>query len=193
MTVPKNMQTDTTITEASEGRFKIRRVEAADIPQLVPEAKEMFLSAFSEAYKEVSYFGDYVEEAFTNEQFLKEIAEPNTEFWIVLEKNVIAGYAKLKTDALPPDTKEGKGFEIKRFYLHQAYHGTGLAQYFMSHCLELARKKNCDIVWLGVWPRNHKAIKFYKKYNFEIAGEVPFRLGDVVEWDWVMKKSLPMT
>lgn len=190
MTVVKNMQTDKSITEIFNRRFKIEKALEHHIPQLVLDAKKMFLTAFSEAYKEAAYFTDYVEGAFTNKQFKAEFGEENTDFWIVWDQNKIAGYTKLKLDILPPDMQMGKGLEIKRFYLHEAYHGSGLAQYIMEHCLDQAHQHSCSMVWLGVWPQNHKAIKFYKKYDFEIDGEVKFVLGGVTEWDWVMKKYL---
>ncbi|MCI4669300.1 MAG: GNAT family N-acetyltransferase [Bacteroidia bacterium] len=161
-----------------------------DIAELVPSAKSMFLSAFEEAYKNEPAFFTYVEEAFTKEKFEKEWQEKNTDFWIVKDKDQIIGYVKLKYDILPADISEGKGMELKRFYLEPAYHGIGLAQELMKFCLELAGKENCNIVWLGVWPQNHKAIKFYKKFNFQIEGEVKFVLGGKVEWDFLMTKKL---
>jgi len=47
-----------------------------------------------------------------------------------------------------------------------------------------------EIVWLGVWEKNNRAISFYKKWGFEKFGEHSFTLGDDIQNDWLMKKEL---
>jgi ribosomal protein S18 acetylase RimI-like enzyme len=45
-------------------------------------------------------------------------------------------------------------------------------------------------VWLGVWKENHRAIKFYERWGFEIFAEQEFILGNDHQIDWLMKKTL---
>ena len=132
----------------------------------------------------------YVEQAFTLTQFEKEFQEPGNTFWLMEKRDKLVGYVKLRKNVLPESIHEGRGLEIKRFYLHGDFHGKGFAQILMDHTLKIAHKENCNIVWLGVWPQNTKAIKFYKKFDFIFDGEIKFVLGNKVEWDWVMKKTL---
>jgi ribosomal protein S18 acetylase RimI-like enzyme len=60
----------------------------------------------------------------------------------------------------------------------------------MQRCIEIARQKNAQVIWLGVWENNQKAISFYTKWRFEKFSEHVFMLGNDAQTDWLMKKIL---
>ena len=60
----------------------------------------------------------------------------------------------------------------------------------MQRSIEIARQKNAQIIWLGVWENNQKAISFYMKWGFEKFSEHIFMLGNDAQTDWLMKKAL---
>jgi len=60
----------------------------------------------------------------------------------------------------------------------------------MNTCLEYAREGGHDVVWLGVWEHNERAIAFYKKWGFTQFGEHTFMLGKDAQTDWLLKKEL---
>ena len=60
----------------------------------------------------------------------------------------------------------------------------------MDECIAIAKAKNRDYIWLGVWERNFKAIKFYERFGFKKFGEHEFVLGDDVQTDWLMALEL---
>jgi len=60
----------------------------------------------------------------------------------------------------------------------------------MQVSLEIARKKQKQFIWLGVWEKNKRAIDFYTRWGFEKFGEWDFLLGNDLQRDWLMKKAL---
>ena len=60
----------------------------------------------------------------------------------------------------------------------------------MQQCLEVAAEKGKELIWLGVWEHNRRAIDFYTKFGFEKFGTPDFVLGDDVQTDWLMKKKI---
>ena len=60
----------------------------------------------------------------------------------------------------------------------------------MKKCLEIAYEMKKDVVWLGVWEHNLRAIDFYSKWGFEKFGTHVFILGDDPQTDWLMAKKL---
>ena len=60
----------------------------------------------------------------------------------------------------------------------------------MEEALENARRGNHDMLWLGVWPQNKVAIKFYEKYGFKTIGKHEFSVGDQVDIDAIMAKDM---
>lgn len=80
--------------------------------------------------------------------------------------------------------------EIARIYALQSYIGKGVGSALMKKCIDQACELNKEIIWLGVWEKNQKAIHFYRKWGFEKFGTHIFILGDDPQTDWLMKKEL---
>jgi ribosomal protein S18 acetylase RimI-like enzyme len=47
-----------------------------------------------------------------------------------------------------------------------------------------------DLLWLGVWQENPRAVAFYKKCGFAQIAEKTFKLGTEVQQDFVMCHEL---
>jgi ribosomal protein S18 acetylase RimI-like enzyme len=60
----------------------------------------------------------------------------------------------------------------------------------MQAALKRAQSLGCDVVWLGVWDRNERAIEFYRKWGFEEFGDQPFQLGIDVQNDLLMARPV---
>jgi ribosomal protein S18 acetylase RimI-like enzyme len=60
----------------------------------------------------------------------------------------------------------------------------------MQNCIDKAIELKKEIIWLGVWEKNTKAISFYSKWGFIKFAEHPFVLGDDIQNDWLMKKEI---
>jgi GNAT superfamily N-acetyltransferase len=81
-----------------------------------------------------------------------------------------------------------------RFYIDARWHGTGAARLLMHAVDDEARRRGARAVWLGVWERNPRAIRFYEKCGFRDVGTQRFLLGTDVQRDRVMLRELvPLT
>jgi ribosomal protein S18 acetylase RimI-like enzyme len=60
----------------------------------------------------------------------------------------------------------------------------------MDSVVRTASALGGDVLWLGVWERNARAIAFYRKQGFERVGAKTFRLGADVQTDDVMARAL---
>jgi ribosomal protein S18 acetylase RimI-like enzyme len=60
----------------------------------------------------------------------------------------------------------------------------------MRACVEQARAWHCDVLWLGVWEHNPRAIAFYEKQGFRKVGRHTFMVGSDVQYDDVMARPL---
>jgi diamine N-acetyltransferase len=103
----------------------------------------------------------------------------------------LAGYAQLRCARAPScvsgaDGLQRPALEIMRFYIAPAWHGRGLAQRLMKACLEVGRATG-SAVWLGVYTRNPRAVRFYLKCGFRTVGTQTFVLGGDAQEDLVMR------
>jgi len=80
--------------------------------------------------------------------------------------------------------------ELRRFYIEGRWHGRGLAPALMEHVLRAAVARGAAVLWLGVWERNARAIRFYRKCRFLDVGSQVFVLGADPQTDRVMLRPL---
>ncbi len=154
---------------------------------------EMAARSFREAYHQVweePGLSDYIGRAFTLGQISAELSDPDSTFILLNRDGTPAGYAKLRRGHNPPDLDGTAAVQIQRFYLLAAHYGQGLGDHLMEHCLATARQQGFATVWLAVWPENARAVKFYQRWGFAVAGSYPFYHGNEVAQDWLMRKDV---
>jgi ribosomal protein S18 acetylase RimI-like enzyme/MOSC domain-containing protein YiiM len=107
-----------------------------------------------------------------------------------------AAYAYLRpapartSDAERPATDSSVAIEIARFYVDSPFHGQGVAQALMDAAVADATHQGAETLWLAVWERNPRAIRFYTGQGFRDVGGKTFLLGNDLQHDRVMVRSL---
>lgn len=174
----------------------LRRGIPSDAPRLARVAAALFTET-SGAANRPEDMTDYLASAFSEEQQRRELSEPSTRVWLAMEATgEIAGLAYVRLNVSPPTScavSAQRPAELARLYTEQRWHGKGLGQQLMEAVLRTAREHESDIVWLGVWERNARAIAFYRKEGFETVGEQDFILGSSRQRDFVMVRRLAAT
>lgn len=151
---------------------------------------------FSEAFAADNTAADmaaYLARSFSPAKQAAELADPAALFLIAESGAAAAGYAKLY--ATPPQTGLAgvNPVEIVRLYVVSSWIGRGVGSALMAACLAAAVARGHDAVWLGVWEHNARAIAFYERCGFTRFGAHPFRLGDDLQTDYLMGRSLEGT
>lgn len=179
-----------TITEGRpEGALAIRRATIADAGALSEFAAHVFHETFASDNDPIDLHA-YLLEAFTPEKQAEEIADPQRLCLIAEVGGAMVGYALLRIDEPDPETPGDQPVELQRFYVDHAWHGRGVASPFLATCARAARARGGTTMWLGVWERNARAIRFYAKCGFTDVGSKSFRLGSDLQTDRVMSRSI---
>jgi diamine N-acetyltransferase len=167
----------------------IQKVTLNDIDQL----KKIGLQTFSETFAEYNSEEDmktYLDENFSLEKLTTQLNNKDSEFYFAVLDAVVIGYLKLNFGESQTELKDNKALEIERIYVQKEYHGQSVGQVLYEKAMQIARQKEVDYVWLGVWEQNFRALSFYKKNGFEEFDKHIFRLGNDVQTDIMMKLEL---
>ena len=132
----------------------------------------------------------FMNEQFTREALIKEVGAKDNIFLLAFDEEQPVGYARIRENNNPPSLGTANAIEIARIYAATNTIGKGIGKALMQKCIEIAKTGNREIVWLGVWEKNQRAIEFYKKWGFEKFADHDFILGNDVQKDWLMKKTL---
>ncbi len=161
------------------------------------EAKELasigrttFIDAFKKDNNPID-FDNYIKQAFSVAQIVKELNNSNTFFYLVKENTSTVGYFKVNQFAAQTDIGEDSGLEIERIYVKKAFQGKYVGKKMIAFIKDLAQDLKKDYIWLGVWQKNAAAIRFYENNGFEKFGKHPYYIGRDRQMDWLMKLKLP--
>jgi ribosomal protein S18 acetylase RimI-like enzyme len=167
----------------------IRIANEADAELIAGLSRKTFYETFA-THNTKENMNKFMHEQFTHEVLIKEVNEPGNIFLLAVNDQHPVGYAKMREGEKYPEFGNKDSIEIARIYVEITSIGAGVGKLMMRNCIALAKEMKKDIIWLGVWEKNTRAISFYAKWGFEKFGEHPFSLGDDVQTDWLMKKSL---
>ena len=169
--------------------FFIRPLTPDDLPALVQLSRQTFTEAFGPQNKPEN-LDTYVSAAFSEAQLGEEVRDPRARFFLALAETTPVGYAKLRQGNPPPELERYRAIEIQRIYALASAKGRGVGKSLMRSCLDAARSEGYQVVWLGVWEHNPRAIAFYRQWGFEAFGAYPFPFGDEIQTDLLFQLSI---
>lgn len=170
-------------------RAFLRPCTAADADVL----RELSVRTYYETFAHMNTPEDmeeYLARAFAPGKLRAELADGDSSFYFLYADERLAGYLKLNEAAAQTDVNDADALEIERIYVSAEHQGTGLGRYLMEQALAEAVRRNKRYVWLGVWEKNDKAIRFYERNGFYRIGNHPFVMGTDEQNDYVMRKDL---
>ncbi len=169
-------------------RITIKEATPEDAELIADLSRQTFYDTFA-ADNAKEDMDKFMNEQFTREALIEEVGAPGNIFLLAYADEAVAGYARLREKSerllnyIPT-------LEIARIYAATHMIGKGIGKKLMEASIAYARMLQKEVVWLGVWEKNQRAIAFYQKFGFEKFGEHEFLLGNDLQTDWLMKKHL---
>lgn len=187
------------MTSGAVGTTTLRHAAAADAARLTRFAQSAFMDTFGPDNTPED-MAAYVGEAFSEAAQRAEIADPRVTVLIAEQQGDLAGYAMLRDGDAPAPVRAAldgdavasptRAIEIVRLYAGQRWLGAGIGPALMQRCLDEAAARGRQVVWLGVWERNARAIAFYRRWGFADVGAQSFRLGGDLQTDRIMSRRV---
>lgn len=167
----------------------IREATIEDAKLIADISHQTFYETFA-PYNRQEDMDKFLNQQFTKGKLILEVGAKGNIFLLAYSGDQIAGYVKIRDERVPLNMGDVSALEIARIYAMANQIGKGVGSFLMQSCLEIAKQRKKDWLWLGVWEKNERAIEFYTKWGFEKFDETDFLLGDDVQRDWLMKKKI---
>jgi ribosomal protein S18 acetylase RimI-like enzyme len=169
---------------------RIRACEAGDARALSLVAKATFLESYVGALAAADIL-DHCTHEHAEARYADWLGNPGYRLWIAeaVEGAGPVGYAVLSPPDLPVPT-DAFDAELKRIYLLHRLQGSGVGARLLAAASEAARAQGARRLLLGVWRGNDKAIGFYRRQGFTVAGERKFQVGANVYDDLVLARAI---
>lgn len=171
--------------------LEVRYATAEDAALIADISRKTFYETFA-GQNTKENMDIFLNVQFTRGRLMFEVGTPGKIFLLAEEGNEIAGYAKLNEGRHPSNIGSKNILELARLYVVQSWLGKGVGSVLMKEIIDIAAARGKEMIWLGVWKENSRAIEFYKKWGFEIFDECDFMLGNDLQKDWLMKKKIKL-
>lgn len=167
----------------------LRKISINDLVTLQEISRQTFQETFA-AYNSAENMKSYLEDTLSIEKLRAELQDENSAFYFAEQDEQVIGYLKINFGAAQTELKDSQALEIERIYVSKDFHGKSVGQSLYDKAIEIAKEKASEYVWLGVWEKNPRAIRFYQKNGFVEFDKHLFKLGDDEQTDLMMKLKL---
>jgi diamine N-acetyltransferase len=164
-------------------------VSLIEIDELVMISRLTFIETFADLNSPEN-MQLFLDACMTNDNLSKELNCPNSEFYFALMDDRVIGYLKINTGDAQIEFKDKHTLEIERIYVLKEFLGKQVGQALFDYALHVANKMNAEFLWLGVWEKNYRAIRFYEKNGLTIFDKHTFIMGNDIQTDLMMKVIL---
>lgn len=180
---------------------RLRRATAADAEALAAFAARLFRETYGPAADPRAGGGSqaadvdaYVDAHLGASHLAADLAATTSVIFLAEtgEHGALAGYAQLRVPSpAPAGMSAGEpAAELARLYVASAWQGRGVAAALLAAVRSEAARAGARVLWLSAYQRNARAVAFYRRQGFAVAGTATFHMGHEVQDDWVMLRAL---
>ena len=170
--------------------FNVRRATVADAAALAELGARLFFETYE--YETPSAdMASFLAEAHGIAQQTSELRSPEVVTYLAQAGDCFAGYTQVRVRPAPEQATAEATVELWRLYVDRRWHGQGVADHLLVRALDAARSLGATTIWLSVWECNPRAIAYYRKRGFTLAGSHEFRVSGSSYRDFVMVRSVP--
>ena len=168
-----------------------RRATLADAGLVAALASATFSETFG-ADNTPANMALYIAKSFGEAIQREELDDPRTIVILAEREGETVGYTMLREGRAPDavGAAAGDAIEIARLYSVTHLIGAGIGATLMQRCIDEAAARGKQVIWLGVWERNARAIAFYARWGFTDVGSLAFTLGHDRQTDRVMARRV---
>ena len=170
-------------------KLDLRWADKDDALLVADLSRHTFYETFAPDNTEAD-MNQFMNEQFTRGRLMMEVGARGNDFLLAYDGEEAVGYLKLRDAEVPKELAGRTALEIARLYVVQDCIGKGAGRQLMEAAIQVATERNKDCIWLGVWGKNHRAIRFYRKWGFRAFAKVKFLLGSDLQDDWLLVKDL---
>lgn len=152
----------------------IKLAKEADAEVLALLGRITYVESHGHFIDDKNDLAKYLDENFSVSNMRLKIKDPQNRFYIVYAEDLPVGYAKIILNAKHESVASQHSCRLQRIFILNDFIPLKVGQQLLTFVEEEARKLRSDTMWLSVYIKNHRAIRFYEKNEFKNVGELNF-------------------
>ena len=154
--------------------IKIKKAKEADIEILALLGRLTWAESHGQYIDDKKMLVKYLDENFSVSQTKQNINNPKQIFYIVYVDDLPIGYAKIIVNAIQEHVASHNNCRLERIFILNDFIPLKIGKQLLTYVEEQAKALKLDTMWLSVYIKNLRAIRFYEKNEFINVGELNF-------------------
>jgi Acetyltransferases len=170
--------------------IEIKKATRNDSVVLALLGRITYIESHAHFIKDNRDLNQYANDAFSVSTIEKDLLNPKILFHILYINKLPVGYTKLVLNTKHENIISTNNIRLERIYILNEFIPMKVGQQLLSFAEEKAKVLMFDTIWLSVYIKNERAIKFYHKNQFKSVGRLDFLVNGTVYENYVLSKKL---
>jgi len=170
--------------------IKIKIANEADAVMLALLARVTWAESHGHYIEDKKNLLKYLNKNFSVSKTKQDINDPKNFFYIVYVDDLPAGYAKLVVNETNECVTSQNTCRLERIFIQNEFIPLKIGQQLLTFVEEKANVLRLDTMWLSVYIKNKRAIRFYERNEFENVGELNFLVNGKAYENIVFSKKI---
>lgn len=118
----------------------------------------------------------YLDTKFSVSQTKQNLNNPNHLYYIIYMNDIPAGYAKTVLNSSNINITTQNSCQLERIFILNEFISLKIGQQLLSYTEVQARKLQLNTMWLTVYIKNLRAIRFYERNEYKNVGKINFNV-----------------
>ncbi len=154
--------------------IEIKKAKESDAEILALLGRVTYVESHGHFIEDKTDLLKYLSKSFSVAKTREDIKNNNNLFLILYVDQLPIGYVKLVLKATHESVESKNSCRLERIYILADFLPMKLGTQFLDFIEEKAKELQFDTMWLSVYVKNNRAIRFYEKNEFENVGELSF-------------------
>ncbi len=154
--------------------IKIKKAKKTDIEILALLGRLTWAESHGHYIDDKNNLLKYLDENFSVSKTEQNINNPKQLFYIMYADDLPIGYAKLIVNAIQENVASQNNCRLERIFILNDFIPLKIGKQLLTYVEEQAKALQLDTMWLSVYIKNKRAIRFYERNEFKNVGDLNF-------------------
>ena len=170
--------------------IKIQQATAADTILLALLGRLTWAESHGPYIEDKNNLLNYLNKNFSVAKTKQDLNDPQNLFYMVYVDDFPVGYAKLILNASNEHVASENTCRLERIFIQNEFIPLKIGKQLLTFVEEQAKALQLDTMWLTVYIKNNRAIRFYEKNEFKNVGDLNFFVNGKAYDNIVFSKNL---
>lgn len=170
--------------------IKIVRAHKGQAEVLAELSRKTYIESHAHFIEDKRDLAHYVDAAFSVSKALEELQDGKNLIFITYVNDEPVGYAKLILDDHYEKLTSDRVARLERIYILSDFLHLKIGQQLLTYVENKAKELERDTMWLTVYVKNARAIRFYERNNYKEVGGYNFVVNTTEYANFVYSKQI---